>query len=317
MYGIAQRIKGMIAVLLTAALLLCCPVTSTYAAEGDGEDAPAAQEQTSYSNKTPALTALKKKNKTIDFTSYVPLKYKRNARVAQAATTDGKYVYCFYQKGSSNNVVIVKINLKTKKKVKTSKVLRLNHANDATYNPDTKKLVVVHWNGHPYRVSFVDPKTLKVTGFKDIRPTMQTENMTQEVLSSIKSYAGITYNSNRKQYAMRISNSDSLLILDRNLNPVKYVSIPSKGNERHQGLDSDNDRIFNYKDKKGHHNAVYVYDWDGKYLYKVMLNSKYEIQSVFHSGSAYYAFFYRGHNVRKGCKTYYKRSSYIYRLGGI
>ena len=316
MHGIRHLTRKMIALLLSAAMLFSCSAVLAFA-ETEGIWNPSVNEETVYKNKTAKLTAIKKKGKILDFTSFVPLKYKRNSRVAQAATTDGKYVYCFYQKGSSNNVVITKINLKTKKKVKTSKVLKLDHANDATYNPDTNRIAVIHWNGHPYRVSFINPKTLKVVGYKDIRPTMQTENMTSEILASIKSYAGITYNSKRKQYALRISNSDSLLILDKNLKPVKYVNIPAKGNERHQGLDCDDDKIYNYKDKKGYHNAVYVYDWDGKYLYKVTINNTYEIQSVFHSGKTYYAFFYRGHNVKKGRKTYYKRSSYIYKLGNI
>ena len=49
------------------------------------------------------------------------------------------------------------------------------------------------------------------------------------------------------------------------------------------------------------YNIITVYDWDGNYISKMNVKKGYEIESVYHVGSKYYAGFYRSYY-----KTYYK-----------
>ena len=91
------------------------------------------------------------------------------------------------------------------------------------------------------------------------------------------------------------------------------------------------------KTSKQKYNIITVYDWDGKYISKINVKKGYEIESIYHVGSKYYAGFYRSYyrtrykDVEKTVKVdgkekkkkvkvkyrEYQRDNYVYQIKGI
>ena len=230
-------------------------------------------------------------------------------RAVQGGNSDGTYAYtAMGKKGSSTYCKIVKTRLSDMKVVKVSGNLKLNHANDITFDPANYRLVVTHNDKHTMRVSFVNPDSLTVTGYKDISVPSTLKGATKSQLSAIEGFSSVTYMRDGKyagNYIAVISGYHNFLVLSPNFKPIEYITVSTKLNGSqvyYQGADNINGNLYIAifpRDKK-YHNMISIYNMDGEFQGKITLNSGYELENVFHSGSIMYVTLYK-----KVKKTWY------------
>lgn len=223
-------------------------------------------------------------------------------RANQGGGTDGTYCYhALCKKGSSTYVKIVKTRLKDMKVVKVSKDLKLHHANDITYDPVNKRLVVTHNAVKRKRVTFVNPKTLKSMGYKDIKIPTTLKGATKSQLSAVKGFASVTYMTGGKfagNYIGIISGNHNFLVLDKNFKPIEYITVDTKFNGSqiyYQGADNIGDKLYVvvYPRKKSRRDFIIAYDMDGNFKGKINLLKGYETENMFHAGNTQYMTLYR------------------------
>ena len=223
-------------------------------------------------------------------------------RANQGGGTDGTYSYhALCKKGSSTYVKIVKTRLKDMKVVKVSKDLKLHHANDITYDPVHKRLVVTHNAVKRKRVTFINPKTLKSMGYKDIKIPTTLKGATKSQLSAVKGFASVTYMTGGKyavNYIGIISGNHNFLVLDKNFKPIEYITVDTKFNGSqiyYQGADNIGDKLYVvvYPRKKSRRDFIIAYDMDGNFKGKINLLKGYETENMFHAGNAQYMTLYR------------------------
>ena len=262
--------------------------------------------------KTATATRLKKGKKVFELRKYAKQVLYQYDTV-QGSCTDGKYGYFIMYNRKVEKCKIVKIKLSNRKVAAVSGVLEVAHGNDMTYNSDTKQLVVVHNTKNPKRLSIVSPKTLTVIEQKDLTfpskiPGSTAGGKSYTVASkTIKGFTGISYNAVNKKYVLLLKTTGHLLIMDNNFQPVVYIEPTKKYGYTMQGIDTTEDYIL--VAQSGSQNLISVYNWDGEYIGRVNVLRGYEMESIFHAGSQYYASFYRSYY-----KVYYtkeKKTVYI------
>lgn len=222
----------------------------------------------------------------------------------QGSCTDGKYAYYVMYNRNVERCRIVKVRLSDKKAVKVSKVLNIAHGNDMTYNPDQGYIVVTHTNVNPKRLSIIAPKTLTIVKTFDVKIPSSLEGATTAQAKAIYGFAGIAYNAEKEQYVILLRKSHDFILLDSSFKPVKYVKASKHTDYTYQGIDATDDYILVAQSpcKSSHtYNIFDIYTWDGKYRSRVNVKKYYELESVYHIGSQFYAGFYRAYY-----KTYYK-----------
>lgn len=269
-----------------------------------GEKSP----DTPYKVKSSTTKVVNKGKSTFNASNLLPGKYNKNKFVLQGNTTDGAYNYYIFQRAGTRKSIIVKTSAKTNKRVKVSKYLVLDHANDVAYCSRDGMLYVVHNKIHTTRVTKVNSKTLKSAGYKDIPLDPKTEDLPKRWIKAFRGYASIGYNAKRDQFVLRLAKSSNMLIMDRNLKPVKFLYAtnwtPKVRNT--QAMWVDDNKIYLCKDLGGRYDVVDIYDWDGMYQYTVRVKSPYEIEGIFCVGGKYYANFYRSYWSRgKFCRRTY------------
>lgn len=183
----------------------------------------------------------------------------------QGGCFDGTYYYqAFLKKHSASdeaqNVVrIGKFDYKTKALIAYSEELALNHCNDITYNPRTGELFVAHNNPNRRRVSVLSAETLQILRTVEI---------------DAKIY-GITYDSGRDRFAVALSGSQNMRLLNADLSPVDETVIMGTEltkNYTTQGICSDDTFIYHVlwdgerKSKPTFQNVITVYDWYGSFV---------------------------------------------------
>lgn len=231
----------------------------------------------------------------------------------QGSCTDGTYGYYILYNRKVSDCKIAKVKLSNMKVVKVSGVLPVAHGNDMTYNSSKKRLIVVHSTGKAKRLSVVNPQTLKLETSKDVKIPSKLSGASSSDVKGMTAFTGISYNSKRKQYAVLLSKTYNILVLDSEMEPVSLIKTTKKNNYTFQGIDTTDDHILLAQSPKGKnkYNIISVYDWEGKYISKIQLMKGYEIESLYHVGSKYYASFYRSYN-----KTYYKTKKKVVKVKG-
>ena len=292
------------------------------------------------STRTTKATALSKKKKVFEIRSWA----KQNMYqydTLQGSCTDGKYAYYLLNYKKVSKCKIVKVKRSTLKVVKVSAPLAVAHGNDMTYDSDRRRLVIVHSTGKdPKALTSVNPNTLTVTESKHIKIPNKLAGGSVSDAKGATAFTGLAYSSGRKEYAVLLSHNYNFVILDSNLEPVSYVKVKKKNNYTVQGIDATDDYILvaqSPKSSKQKYNIITVYDWDGNYISKINVKKGYEIESIYHVGSKYYAGFYRSYyktyykNVVKKVKVKgktkkkkvkvkyrkYQRDNYVYQITGI
>lgn len=133
----------------------------------------------------------------------------------QGGCTDGKYMYACILNATEDDpsCMILKYDLKTQNRVRISKELKLDHANDMVYNPDEHILLVAHCNSGispaDGRISVFDPDTLEL-----IKTIQLTEG----------SDISITYNRETKQYITVGLQNNYIYIYDSDFNLVRTIT---------------------------------------------------------------------------------------------
>lgn len=226
----------------------------------------------------------------------------RGYRANQGGGCDGTYSYnALCKKGSKTYAKIIKTRLSDMKVVKVSKDLKLNHANDITYDPVNKRVVVTHNDVKRKRVTFINPKTLKSMGYKDIKIPITLKGATKTQMAAIKGFASVTYMTGGKykgNYIGVISGNHNFLVLDKNFKPIEYITVNKKINGSqiyYQGADNMGDKLYIavYPRKKSRRDFIVAYDMDGNFLGKINLIKGYETENIFHVGNTHYLTLYR------------------------
>lgn len=283
-------------------------------------------------SKTASKTVLKKKKKSFELrknTKQTLYKYD----TLQGGCTDGTYGYFIMFNRKVDKCKVAKIKLSNLKVVKVSSAMKLDHGNDMAYNPDTKKLVVLHTDPNRKRISILNKGTLKLESTRDIVIPDELIGASDKERKAIKGFSGVAYSTKRKQYVLRQQGSANLIICDKNLNPVSYVKISSPSYQ-YQGMDITDDYVLLGRSGS---NAVSVYTLEGEKVTDIKLPGVYELENIFHVGNQFYTGFYCSHYTTyytKKKKTVYVRGkkkkvtvkvrhrkyvrdNYIYKLGKI
>lgn len=236
--------------------------------------------------------------------------------IFQGSCTDGTYGYYILYNKAVEKCRIVKLRLKDNKVVKVSEELNIHHGNDLAYNDDTKKILAIHYTEVPEQVAIINPSTLKVEYNKKIKIPSKLSGATKTKLKKISGYTGITYNTEKNQYVLRIKSSGNFLITDKNLKPVKYITPKDKKiKERvYQGLDVINGYIACQQASSNtgtfdRYNILKLYTWSGEYAGTVNIRKGYELEGSFCTKGYGYAGFYHEYYVEDKMM----RNNYIYK----
>lgn len=255
--------------------------------------------------RTTKVSVLSKKKKTFEIRAWAKQKMYQYDTL-QGSCTDGTYAYYLLNNRKNSRCKIVKVKRSTLKVTKVSGALDVGHGNDMTYDSVKKQLVIVHSTGKdPKALTSVNPSTLAVTASKHITIPKKLAGGSETDAKNATSFTGLAYSSGRRQYVVLLSHNYNFVILDGNMNPVQYVKVSKKDNYTMQGIDATDDYILvaqSPKTSKQKYNIITIYDWDGNYISKINVKKGYEIESIYHVGSKFYAGFYRSYY-----KTYYKK----------
>ncbi len=200
---------------------------------------------------------------------------------AQGAATDGTYVYIIMkQKQDSGTEVdrVVKIDMANWTVVKESETLPLDHANDMTYDPIRKRLIVTNMLDNI--ISIIDPETLAITETKKL---------------PFGTYS-VGFNPSTKRFVFNAYGSlGGIAITDENFN-VLNQPVPRRADAPGyvgQGMDADAEYIYIplSPDTGTKDNIIQVYDREGIYLGNVSIPTTHEIETLFNIDGRYYAHF--------------------------
>lgn len=208
----------------------------------------------------------------------------RHYHVQQGFASDGEYAYAILENQQIKRCSIWKLDMKDWSVKDIRYGLDLDHGNDMTYNPALGQLLVVHNKPRYTRVSFVDPKTLQVLGCK---------TMPYQIYC-------MAYEPTRDQYVIGISGSYDFVILDKDFKKVQRFKGINTSLVK-QGCECDENYIYfpqNTSDAK--ENILMVYDWAGNFVTRIRVESRKEIESLFHIGDDWYiAFNENGSHIYK------------------
>ena len=225
----------------------------------------------------------------------------------QGACSHGKYSWHILFNRNNNKCRVIKVNMSTHKVVKVSAILPLDHGNDLTYDEARDRLVVVHYEPHPMRLSVIDPDTLKVSKVKNLKtPTERVSGASTKFSKSIKGVTGIGYDEQNDEYIVSIMGTRHYMALDAsNFKILRVIKVPDLPPYVRQGMTVKNGfiiRAYSPYNKKYNQNILYVYDSAGNFIKTAKLGSGYEIESVFFDGSKMFASTYRSY-LKKKTKT--------------
>ena len=188
-------------------------------------------------------------------------------RSVQGGCSDGdRYYYQVFMHREdvtdqeNNEVRVAKIDMESGKIVQLSRNLWLHHANDMTYNPKTRKLIVCNNKPHRNWLTVLDPDTLEME---------RTIELSVEIF-------GITYNEQRDIYAAGISFGKSFCFLDADFHVIDdkvYPPTPLTDRYVNQGIGSDDDFIYFAfwdaqtlrDDPENFQGTIGTYRWNGEF----------------------------------------------------
>lgn len=228
---------------------------------------------------SPARLIDKANQKNVVLTHVVDVPTVGNHNVLQGSCTDGQHAYVVLENQSLNPTmsVIRKIDLATRKVVLDSKPIPIDHGNDLVYNPNTNMIIAVHNAPNRQKISFIDPKTLKVT---------ETKTLTYSIFS-------MSYNPVTDRYVLGLSGGQNFIVTDSEfvaLEKKPYLGINT--GYVTQGVDSDDKYIYFLQYNL---NCIVVFDWSGNHIKTVYLpEADHETESIFHIGPTIYISYYSG-----------------------
>ena len=223
---------------------------------------------------------------------------------------------------------IVKIKLSNKKVVKVSSALKLSHGNDITFDTKRNRIIVSHSTPVPKNISIVNPKSLKIKKTVTVELPYDTYKLPHpkgnknKYIKAYNGFGAIAYNKKHDQFVvlLRGTNFHHLLFLNSKFKPVRFEYVEDRPNQTVQGIDSYDDYVIvsqSYSKGKPNNNLL-IYSWEeGDLLSKLNLGSKYELESIFHTGSAFYASYYTSFYKRRAGKSKLQRDNDLFRLSHL
>lgn len=232
----------------------------------------------------------------------------------QGGCSDGKFMYFVLLSKVKKRCKIAKVRISTKKVVKISKPLKLNHGNGLAYNSDTKRLVVAHAEGSRYALTEINKSSLKLVRTHYVYAPSTLPGATQAQLQNYKGFGSIAYSPKEDVYVGLLYKSHNLVFLDSDFRMIKYVALSKKKGQVYQCVEVAGDNILIGESfgstKAKSYNILSTYNWDGSYVTTTRLQKSYELENVFVAGTAVYAGFYRCYT--KGRKLL--KDNYVYRI---
>ena len=243
----------------------------------------------------------------------------------QGACANGGYAYLTLYDRTVECCKIAKLNLNTLEVVRVSDPLPIFHGNNLTFNTRKNLIVATCCKVMKKRAVFIDPETLTVAGWKDIKLTKKVKKLPKSVRRKYKGFTAIAYNEARNCYVGRLINSGNVIIFDGELNPKKYVKLKGrKTSLLNQGMDSAGKYIYDVRSFRGKrkYNLVTVHTFSGKYVGRVKFPyGAYpgnELECLFHDGRQFYVGFYltssQDHDI---AEFHPSRNNLLYRVSNM
>ena len=195
-----------------------------------------------------------------------------NCTIIQGACTDGEYLYTCLNDGAKSGAIttIVKTELITGKVVAKYEGLKIDHANDLTYNPKTNEIIACHNSPNNQWISIFDAETMAFKETKKIRHNI---------------YA-IEYDEELDCYWVGISSTYDFVSYDADLKKYGSVRKGYSNGFTKQGVDADDKYLYFVLYNK---NCIAVYTKDGEYVRQIDLPvSAGEPENISHVGDVFY-----------------------------
>lgn len=244
--------------------------------------------------------------------------------VMQGGCTDGTYMYFVMENQKNSRCKIAKVRRSDGKVVKVSTSKNIGHGNGMTYNSKKKELIVIHNKPNKMRITRINPSTLKIIASRDVKPpkTLFADGVHRSSvdtkLSGTDGYISATYISGKDQYAfLTRGTSSEIMITDSDFKPLYMITLSKKkaANYYYQDVYATSSyilvaqsgninlkRTFKYCD-----DPVFVYDYSGKYLGRLTVSSRYELENVSVAGGKLYYGFHTSWDYPK-----FKRRGYLF-----
>lgn len=276
---------------------------------------------------TAKMTLLKKGNAAFNFRIAAKQKLYQYDTL-QGACANGGYAYLTLYNRRVEKCKIVKVKLSNLSVVKVSASLPIYHGNNLTYNTKKKRIVATCCTTSKKaknRVVLISPSTLKVTSIKNIKLTKKVKKLPRSVRKKNKGFTAIAYNEKHNCYVARLRQNGNIVILDKNLKPLRYVKLKGKKTGLLvQGIETVGDYIYDVRSFKGryHYCMVTVHTMSGKYVGQMRFPygtaPGKELQCIFHNGKQFYAgFYYSTSQMDDTKKNHVNRVNLIQRLNNL
>lgn len=194
--------------------------------------------------------------------------------IMQGGCTDGTYGYYILQNGDFSPRLdrIYKVDLESLEIVAVSETLELQHANSLLYNSKLNALINVNYDPDGQILTYVDPETLTIT---------RTKEVDFHALS-------MSYSEERDAYVAGTKGTFDFFTLDNNFNVTEYHDSIQTSSTK-QELEVYKDRLLFTMSGDS---VIFVYNWDGDYLYTIDMELPLEIENVFYYGDVAYTGYY-------------------------
>ena len=249
-------------------------------------------------NNTGTIHFLKRRGRRLEYRYLAGQKMYR-FDTFQGGCCNGKYYFFVLYNRTTQRCRIVKASVKTKKVVKVSGKLKLDHGNDLTYDTRHKRLVCIHYENRPRKISIINPKTLKLRRQVTVpAPSTDIPGASAKFIKSIKGYTGIGYDSDADEFIVSIMGARHYMALSSSFKPLRVIEVPKNDPYVRQGMTVKNGfiiRSFSAYNSTYNQNILYIYDMAGHFVKTLKLGRGYEIESIFFIGKKLYANTYRSY----------------------
>ena len=201
---------------------------------------------------------------------------------------DGKYYYCsLITTGGGNEKGIVQkysigsvSDFSTWGYVSSSTELPISHANDMQFY--NGKIYLCNTNTIPTEIIVINPTSLTIENNINIK----------------YGATAITFNKRLNQFITRRKNGRGIFdFYDVNFNYIKSSEVTGVTYDTVQGIDSDNDYIYELCSNEGFGNSIVIYDLKGNFIKRIGSNIMSEIEHMCNYDTYYITGYYKnGYN---------------------
>ena len=233
--------------------------------------------------------------------SLVVQKAFRKYRTTQGACSDGRYLYMsFVKKGARFQFArIIKFDMEGRHILRVSRRLPLGHANDMTYLPDRKQILVTHSSvGTRKRlfIHIISPETLECIGKVRIRLPRKVSGATGKQLRSIRAFSSIAFDPYTDRIYLKVRNQRAYLRLDRDYRVRSYFRTEKKYRQlTTQTITFDEKHLVRAQSRgqSNSDNVISFFTRKGRYVKSIRPILKGELEGLFYHGDRLYATIHR------------------------